>query len=144
MLNYWLGIFIADIVKYIIFIIIIYPALLTTSLKFLYMLILFGAFILSSSLFTYAFSYIFTDEKDGQKLYLLFVYLVTLLLIFAQFILFQKSFISSNYSFGLTEILPCSNLFYGVLKFWMLDSKLDHEGSFKSLGNIILINIITD
>ena len=133
MINYWLGIFFADLVKYLIFIVIIYPALVVTNVKFFYLLIIFFSFILASSVFTYSFSYLFSDDKDGQKLYLLFNYLASFLLIIAQFLLTRDDFANSDYSFGLTQIFPCSNLFLGALKFWTLDQNYDKSGSIQAL-----------
>jgi len=137
MLNYWLGIFISDIVKYLIFIIIIYPALLTTSIKFLYLLVIFFAFIFASSIFTYAFSFLFTDDKDGQKLYLLFNYLTAFLLVIAE-VLLSEDFMKPEYSFGITALFPCSNLFVGSLKFWIFDQQLDNSSAIKILCKKVL------
>ena len=78
MFIYWLSLLISDIIKYLIFIIIVYPFLVHLDKVYLYNVIISFPFILALNMFVYSFSFITDSEIHIQKFFILIVYILSI------------------------------------------------------------------
>ena len=79
MFAYWLSILIMDIIKFMIFLFLVFPFLIYTDSQYWYHLIVIIPFVFSVNLFVYIFSFLFQKEENGQKFYLLFCLITSIL-----------------------------------------------------------------
>lgn len=109
MFSYWISIFLVDFMKYIFFMIIVYPFLLGFNYTFfIFSLPILIIFSISITLFCYCFSYVFNAEENGQKFYLMASYLILVLypLLFTFF--YSNTIFSDSFSFTFLDIFPQS------------------------------------
>ena len=78
MFIYWLSLLITDIIKYLIFIITVYPFLIRLDKVYLYNVIISFPFILALNMFVYSFSFITDSEIHIQKFFILTVYILSI------------------------------------------------------------------
>lgn len=120
MYSYWISILLVDIIKYIIFLIIVFPLLLWLDSQYWYDLIIFIPFILAVSMFIYSFSFLFDKEENGQKYYILFSLLTSLALPFCAYLrnkeTFMISFKSSNFIYTECDLLPTASLLLAMFR----------------------------
>ena len=119
MFTYWLSIFLTDFAKYLLFMIIIYPFLLIFKLKFfIYALPILLMFLISITIFCYCFSFMFEQQENGQKYYLVISYLI--FTIFPTILLLNLDTFQIN-EFQITwgDIFPQSAILIHLLKLYL-------------------------
>ena len=67
MFSYWLGMYIVDIIKFLIFLLIVFPFFLYIDHTFGYLFILFVPFIFVYILLCYIFTFLVNKEENGEK-----------------------------------------------------------------------------
>ena len=150
MISYWLSLLIVDIFKYLVLTLIIFPFLIYLDTFFLYYLILLFFYFIAVNIFTYCFSYLFSQEESGQKYYLLIVFAISIVLPIVTIVreaLGQglQKFFYSTFFFTESDLLPTSSLFIGLARTYLitlLNPSVTSEGIMKVILNYIVIFII--
>lgn len=120
MFNYWISITLVDILKYSIFILIIFPFLILQNSAHWYTLLVIVMFIFSSLLFTYMFSLLFDSEESGQKFFLMTSYLCMIFLSLLTFYFTKdKAMSSTDYYISYANFMPYSSLALTMIKLGM-------------------------
>lgn len=122
MINYWISMMVVDILKFLIFVIIVFPFLIYVNTNFLYVLLLSFFFIVLLNEIIYIFSFFFEKEETGQKMYLIIMPLASFILMI---VYFWRKFPSMthllNYEVSECDILPTTTFFFAILKIILSD-----------------------
>ena len=120
MFSYWVSLLLVDLIKYFIFMIIVYPFLLNFTYKFfisaLPVMIIFSV---SLTLFCYCFSHLFDAEENGQKFYLIISYMITFLYPVIITLIFEKFELTDDFSFTLRDVFPQSSIIEHLKNIYM-------------------------
>ena len=119
MLAYWLSILIIDIVKFMIFLFLVFPFLIYTDSQYWYHLIVIIPFIFAVNLFIYIFSFLFQKEENGQKFYLLFCLITSILFPSISMIRlggnnFFKYLSENTFIYTESDLIPSSSLLIAI------------------------------
>ena len=121
MFIYWLSLLIADIIKYLIFIITVYPFLVSVDKVYLYNIIISFPFILALNMFVYSFSFITDSEIHIQKFFILIVYIISIGLPLITLIKNKGNIINALFSddkfiITLSDIFPFSSFLLAMFR----------------------------
>ena len=93
--------------------------------SFLMILIAIIGFIAASLAFIYAFSFLFSQEENGQKFYILTVMIITFALVYLEITIYSKEytldFLNDKFTISVATLFPASNLGLTLYKFWMIE-----------------------
>jgi hypothetical protein len=140
MFNYWLSIFLADLCKFLILIVIIFPFLLLHDSQYIYALFVIFFFIVVSCLFIYCFSFIFEKEEQGQKFFLLASYLGMITLVIVALVQYKMKVLSDEFLWSFADLLPSSFLAFSLIRLYvpsLIPSEFSMDVNIgKIMGNI--------
>ena len=144
---YWFSLLLVDLIKYIIFILTVFPLLIHLDKVYFYVAIMLFPFLLSSNMLVYSFSFIIDSEIHAQKFYLLTTYILSFGL--PTFTLLKNSedqikmlFGDNKFIFSINDIFPFSSFLIAMFRLFYnsMIKKLGFGFLFgdKKLGLIIL------
>ena len=120
MFSYWLSLMIVDLLKYFIFMLIVYPLLLNfTYTFFVSVLPVIIVFSVSLTLFCYCFSHLFDAEENGQKFYLITSYMIMFIYPVIISLVLEKFEIKEDLSFTVKDLFPQSSIIEHLKNIYM-------------------------
>ena len=126
MYSYWIATLIVDFIKYLIFIIIVIPLLIWLDRQYWYDLIIFIPFIFAVSVFIYSFSFVFDKEENGQKYYILFSLLASIVLPFSTYFrnkdVFLIKFKSTDFIYSECDLIPTASLLIAMFRICLIST----------------------
>ena len=127
MFAYWLSLLIMDTVKFMIFLILIFPLLISVNSQFWFHLIVIIPFLFAVNIFVYVFSFLFQKEENGQKFYLLFSLLSSIFLPFLSIYKngannFFELLSKDSFIYSLSDLTPCSSLLIAIGRIFYFSS----------------------
>jgi ATP-binding cassette subfamily A (ABC1) protein 3 len=116
-----------DTVKFMIFLILIFPLLISVDSQFWFHLIVIIPFLFAVNIFVYVFSFLFQKEENGQKFYLLFSLLSSLFLPFLSIYKngannFFELLSKDSFIYSLSDLTPCSSLLIAIGRIFYFSS----------------------
>jgi hypothetical protein len=120
MFSYWVSLMMVDLLKYTIFMLIVYPLLLNfTYTFFISVLPVMIIFSISLTLFCYCFSHLFDAEENGQKFYLITSYMIMFIYPVIISLMFEKFEMTEDLSFSVRDLFPQSSIIEHLKNIYM-------------------------
>ena len=152
--SYWAAMYIVDIIKFLIFIALIYPFFLFIDVKYSYFFILFVVFAFAMVFTCYCFTFYFSKEEDGQKGFIPMLFAITaafvIFLVF-RFIITERlglrrdfdleEYFMTNFIFLETDLFPTSSLLIAIIRVFLLVFESGRE-EVEYLPKVIINHVI--
>ena len=145
-LSYWIGIFVVDILKVIIFIFILFPILLMQSSRYIFVSIIIFMCLISLIFFVYIFTFFVDNEEDGVKNFILFGNILSIIIFYFSIIRIIIYYLSKNllnelleslfkgdYIITETDIFPISSILFLFLRYFIIILNSNDNSSFNRL-----------
>ena len=132
MLSYWIGLFVVDILKVLIFEIILLPILLIQNIRYLYVLIVIFVCLIAFIFFVYIFTFFVNKEEEGVKYFILFGNLLSVILLYFSIIRILLYYVlkgltndllniilNGKYIFSECDLLPVSSIMFLMMRYFI-------------------------
>ncbi len=132
MFSYWIGLFVVDILKVLIFEILLLPILLFQNIRFLYVLLVIFVCLISFIFFVYIFTFFVNKEEEGVKYFLivgnalavgLFYFSVIRIVIYYlvknSLDELVQNLINGNYIFSECDLVPFSSIMFLIIRYFI-------------------------